>query len=139
MKLFEKIQAITDKNLFDMTINDQYDLCKCYDELLQLRAEYSDKMMQWKQKIKDYEAEQMLLLKEEKIEETDAKGNPKFSKKYTEAQIESLIYQQTKDKITDVNADKFIYDKLDAKISAVFNYITCVRDFLRAPATISAE
>ena len=139
MKLLERIQTITDKNLYDMTINDQYDLCKCYDELLQLRAEYSDKLMQWKQKIKDYEAEHTLLLKEEKIEETDARGNPKFSKKYTETQIESLIYQQTKDMQTAMNADKFIYDKLDAKISAVFNYITCVRDYLRAPATIPTE
>lgn len=139
MKLFERIQAVTDKPLYDMTINDQHELCRCYDELLQLRAEYSDKLMAWKQKIKDYEAEQMLLLKEEKTEETDAKGNPKFSKKYTEAQIESLIYQQTKDMLTTLNTDKFIYDKIDAKISAVFNYITCVRDFLRAPATITNE
>ena len=139
MKLFDRIQVVTDKPLYDMTINDQHELCKCYDELLQLRAEYADKMMLWKQKIKDYEAEQMLLLKEEKIEETDAKWNPKFSKKYTEAQIESLIYQQTKDMLTKVNADKFIYDKIDAKISALFNYITCMRDFLRAPATIPSE
>lgn len=139
MKLFERIQVIVDRPLFEMTINDQHELCKCYDELLQLRAEYGDKLMQWKQQIKDHEAEQMLLLKEEKVEEADAKGKTKLKNKYTEVQIESMIYQQTKDMQTAMNADKFIFDKLDAKISAVFNYITCVRDFLKAPSFINND
>lgn len=123
MKIFDRIQAIIDKWIHSMTIDDQFDLIKCYDELLQLKAEFKDKAGVKDQEIKDFEAQRTLELKEEK--------DDSWKKKYTEVEIKSLITQEKQKMQSDANIIAFTLEKLDWKQKAVFSYITCVRDRLR--------
>lgn len=122
-----------------MTIEDQRELIKCYDALLQAKAEYKDKQNTKEQEINDYEAERTLILKDETETTVDAKGNEKVKNKYTEIQIKSIIQQELLDKKRELAEIKFISDKVDGKQKAVFSYITCVRDLLRPNLVLTQE
>ena len=83
MKIFERIQAILDRWLINLTVNDQRELNVCRDELWQTIADNKNTLTIEKQNLKDIEATRTLELNEE-IKE-DGK------KKYTVANFKTYV------------------------------------------------
>lgn len=120
MKLFEQITTILSKGYNALDNNDKWKLIEIQDQLYQEKASKSEVILVKGQEIKWIEAIRTLALKEEKGD--DGK------KKYTEVQIDSIIYQETATLQTDINVAKFEKEKLEWKIDSLDKYITALRD-----------
>lgn len=120
MKLFEQITTILSKGYNALDNNDKRKLIEIQDQLYQEKASKSEVILVKGQEIKWIEAIRTLALKEEKGD--DGK------KKYTEVQIDSIIYQETATLQTDINVAKFEKEKLEWKIDSLDKYITALRD-----------
>lgn len=127
MKIFDKIQAILDRWLINLTVNDQRELNVCRDELWQTIADTKNTLTIEKQNLKDIEATRTLELNEE------IKDDGK--KKYTVAQVESLIQQETQEDKTKINTLLYTIDQLQGKLDAVNNYVINIRDYLKVIPT----
>lgn len=125
-KIFDRISAITSQPLNTLWIDDQWELCKCREELLCTKVVYASKVMEISQEIKDMEAMRTLELKG---------GETKL----TEVQIKSIIQQEKGEKIKELASAEFSLGIVTAKADALFGYITCLRDSLRTIPVMTAE
>ena len=125
-KIFDRISAITSQPLNCLGIDDQWELCKCREELLCTKVVYASNVMKISQEIKDLEATRTLELKS-------------WETKLTEVQIKSLIQQEKGEQIKKLSQEEFSLGIVTAKADALFGYITCLRDSLRTIPVMTAE
>lgn len=122
MKLFEQISQIISKWFYNLNTEDKRKLIEIQDQLYQEKAQRTDIILQLSQQVDDVEAQRTLVLKEETTED--------WKKKYTEIQIKSIIWQETRDIVSNINKAKFEKEKIEWKINSLDKYITALRDQL---------
>lgn len=122
MKLFDQISQIISKWFYNLSTEDKRKLIEIQDQLYQEKAQRTDIILQLSQQVDDIEAQRTLLLKEETTED--------WKKKYTEIQIKSIIWQETRDIVSNINKAKFEKEKIEGKINSLDKYITALRDQL---------
>ena len=135
MKIFDKIQAILDRWLINLTVNDQQELNVCRDELLQTKAKLMNDINIKTQENWDYESTRTLELRSEMETKIDAKWNEKETNKYTENEVKAIIKWEMQEKFTELNILKYTLDQVQGKIEAIANYVTNIRDYLKVIPT----
>lgn len=135
MKIFEKIQAILDRWLINLTVNDQRELNVCRDELLQTKAKLNNDLNIKSQENWDYESTRTLKLRSEVETKIDSKWNEKETNKYTENEVKAIIKWEMQDKFTEVNTLRFTIEQVQWKLEAIASYVTNIRDYLKVIPT----
>lgn len=121
--IFERIAKITSWENTNYVPEDEMELCRCYDELGQLYTAYNNSLLSHKMLLEEETSKRTLELKAEK------EGT---KNKYTEAQIDAIIFQELQWYRHMILADRFSLDAIIEKKNALEKYITCVRDFMKA-------
>lgn len=121
--IFDRIAKITSWENTSYVPEDEMELCRCYDELGQLYTAYNNSLLSHKMLLEEETAQRTLELKAEK------EGT---KNKYTEAQIDAIIFQELQGYRHMILADRFSLDAIVEKKNALEKYITCVRDFMKA-------
>lgn len=119
MKLFEQIQDILSKGIYQLWIEDQYQLINILAQLYDQLAIYEKNIFTTDQKIDLMKSDITLKLKAQK-----ADGNKNITDLYISAEID----RQSKLLIESRIEDRYILSRIKGKIEVVRNSITLCRD-----------
>lgn len=127
-KLLDKLASLQKKWLENTTYQDAYELIWLYTTASRHLAKTNLEITNLVNQIKQTEAENILLLKDEKVEWEDSKWNPKIIK-YTELEIKAKVQQILYPYQKQLSQLRFTKDMIEWAVNSIQMYLPIIRDY----------
>lgn len=128
MKLLDKLASLQKKWLENSTYQDAYELIWLYTIASRHLAKINLDITNLVNQIKQIEAENVLVLKDEKVEGEDSKWNPKIIK-YTELEIKAKVQQVLLPYQKQLAQLRFTKDTIQGAVDSIQMYLPIIRDY----------